>query len=99
MPGIVIQYRYQGDEAAWRAAMQDFIAAITADDAVRGRFRYTAAVAADGIARAHIGRWDSDETLKTVQARDYFRRFTAAVQGFAGDTLESVRIDIAASTD
>jgi len=99
MQGIVVRYRYSGDEADWKAAMRDFIDAIGADEAVSGRFRYVATVAADGVARLHMGRWDSEETLKTVQSRDYFQRFTAAVQRFAGDTLESVRIEVGPATD
>jgi len=99
MKGIIVRYRYGGDEGVWQAAMDDFISAINADKAVAGRFRYAATVAADGIGRTHMGRWNSDETLKTVQSRDYFKRFSAAVQNFAGATLESNRMNVMAATD
>jgi len=99
MEGIIVRYRYDGDDVPWRAAMDDFIEAIGADAAVSRRFRYTVTVAADGVGRTHIGRWDSAETLKTVQSRDYFKRFAAAVQGFAGGSLESSRMTITSSTD
>lgn len=97
--GIVVRYRYDGDDAAWRGVVTTFVDAIGADDVVRGRFRYTVTTARDGVTRMHIGRWDSDEALKTVQSRDYFRAFSEAIQHFAGDTLESARIDVAAATD
>ena len=99
MGGIIVRYRYSGDEAAWQAVMDNFTSAVRADDAVRGRFRYVVTVAADGVARTHVGRWDSEEILKAVQSRDYFRQFTLAVQGFAGGQLESSRMTVAAAAD
>ena len=99
MRGIVIRYRYSGDEAAWQTAMNNFINAINSDAAVVGRFRYTATVSADGIGRTHVGRWDTEETLKEVQSREYFKRFSEAVQDFAGTSLESSRMTVAATTD
>lgn len=99
MQGIVIRYRYSGDESAWQAAVDDFVNAVSNDTEVRGRFRYTVTVAGDDDTRTHLGRWDSNETLKTVQSRPYFKTFSEAVQRFAGDTLQSTRMRIAASTD
>ncbi len=99
MQGIIVRYDYSGDEARWRAVVGDFISAISDDPEARGRFRYTVTVAGDNRTRTHIGRWDSEETLKTVQSRDYFKTFSAAVQSFAGDTLQSARVQVAVSTD
>ena len=99
MQGIIVRYRYSGDEPAWQAVVDDFVGAVSSDPEVRGRFRYTVTVAADGETRTHVGRWDSDETLKTVQSRPYFKAFSEAVQRFAGDLLQSTRMRIAASTD
>ena len=99
MQGIVVRYDYSGDEAAWRAVVDEFVSAILADPDVRGRFRYTVTVAADDRSRTHVGRWDSDETLKTVQSRDYFKTFSEAIQRFGGDSLASTKMRVAASTD
>lgn len=99
MQGIIVRYRYEGDEAAWQAVVDDFIAAIAEDTAARGRFHYTVTVANDNTTRTHMGQWDSDETLKTVQSRKYFKSFSAAIQTFAGDTLQSARMHVARSTD
>ncbi|MCP4384234.1 MAG: hypothetical protein GY798_22965 [Hyphomicrobiales bacterium] len=99
MEGIIVRYRYDGDDAPWRSTINRFIDAINADEAVKGRFRYSVTIAKDGVGRTHIGRWDSDETLKTVQSRDYFKQFSEAVQEFAGDTLEPGRMEVVASTD
>ncbi len=98
MDGIVIRYAYDGDEAAWQRVIDGFLAAIAADPQVQGRFRYVVTVGTDGVARTHIGRWDSEETLQTLQGRDYFATFSAAVQGFAGDTLEATRMHVYGET-
>ena len=102
MDGIVIRYVFDGsgdgDEAAWQRAVDTFLAAIAADAEVQGRFRYVVTVGNDGVSRTHIGRWDTDETLKTLQGRDYFATFSEAVQGFAGDTLEATRMHVYGET-
>ncbi len=92
MEGILIRYEFDGDEAAWRSAVDTFVARIDADPQVTGGFSYSVNVAADGRRRVHVGRWTDQATLETLQGRDYFKTFAAAVKGFAGDTLEAVRI-------
>ena len=89
--GILIQYRYSGDEAAWKAATGAFIDAIDADSDVAGRFSYSVNVLADGEGRVHVGRWDGEDTLKTLQSRDYFKTFAGKVQEFGGDTVVASR--------
>lgn len=98
MEGIVIRYEYDGDEAPWREAIDGFIAAIDADGDVRGRFSYSVNVAPDGKQRVHIGRWTEAAALETLQGRDYFKAFSATLQGLAGDTLAAVRVSEAAAT-
>jgi quinol monooxygenase YgiN len=99
MQGIIVRYRYDGDDAAWQSVVDTFISAVAADDAARGRFQYMVTVANDPASRTHIGRWDSDDTLKTVQSRVYFKAFSEAIQAFAGDSLQSTRLRVIVSTD
>ncbi len=98
MDGIVIRYVYDGDEDAWQRAVDGFLTAIATDPEVQGRFRYVVTIASDGVSRTHIGRWDSEETLKTLQARDYFATFSQAIKGFAGDTLDATRCHVYGET-
>jgi len=98
MEGILIRYDYDGDEAAWRSAVNGFVTKIDADPEVRGGFSYSVNVAADGKRRVHVGRWRDQATLETLQARDYFKTFSAAVKGFAGDSLETLRITQVSTT-
>jgi hypothetical protein len=98
MDGIIIRYSYDGDEADWQRVIDAFLAAIATDPDVQGRFRYVVTVGTDGVTRTHIGRWDSEETLKTLQTRDYFATSSQAIKGFAGDTLEATRMRLYGET-
>ena len=70
------------------------VSAINADSDVAGKFTYQVSVADDGETRIHWGRWDSQETLKTVQSRDYFSVFAAKVKAFAGGQPQNTGADV-----
>ena len=92
MHGISIRYEFDGDEAAWEAAIAAFITAVKADTELSGRFHYRVNKAKEGNTRIHWGWWDTPETVKTLQSRDYFKTFAAAVRSFGGDTLSPVQV-------
>jgi hypothetical protein len=92
MYGITIVYEYSGDEAAWKKATSDFIAAIDSDKEIAGRLHYRVNKARDGNRRVHWGWWDSPETVAKMQSRDYFKTFSAKVREMAGGTLSSTQI-------
>ena len=94
MDGISIRYSYSGDEAAWGSAIDTFVDAVDADPDIGGKFSYAVSVAGDGVTRAHVGRWDSDATLKTLQSRDYFKSFSKAIQEFAGGSLDAKQVTL-----
>ena len=99
MFGIVIRYQFQGDENDWRQAVDAFVDAIDNDPQAAGRFHYAVTNVGDGATRIHIGRWDSEETLKHVQSQEYFSAFATAVKSFAGDSLDAQRVSVVAETD
>ncbi len=88
MNGIIIQYQYSGDEAAWEKATADFVAAIEADAGLNGGFMYMVTKSRGSDLRTHVGRWRDEETLKLMQSRDYFKTFAGILKGMAGDTLK-----------
>ena len=98
MRGITITYEYDGPEEEWRAAMDAFIAAIDGDPDVAGKFTYQVAVADDGKTRFHWGRWDTQETLKTMQSRDYFAEFAGKVREFSGGGPTNTAHDVVTKT-
>ncbi len=98
MYGIVIEYDYSGDEAAWQSAVDTFIGHIDADERLKGRFSYLVNVRNDGAGRIHIGRWDEQETLAHLQSQPFFPEFAAKVKEFGGDTLKSTGFESRAGT-
>ncbi len=98
MFGILIQYNYDGDEGEWMTAVEAFVGAVDADPALRGKFSYRVNIAGDGVGRAHVGRWDAEETLAHLQAQDFFKRFAAKVSEFAGGAPNATRLRLAAET-
>lgn len=98
MRSITISYKYSGPEEKWRGVIDAFIAAINADEAVAGRFIYQVAVADDGQTRIHWGRWDSAETLKTMQSRAYFKVFAGSLRELAGGPPDAVAAAVATKT-
>jgi len=92
MEGILIQYNYSGDEAEWEKTINEFVNNVNSDSELSGKFQYSISKGADGIKRVHVGRWDSEATLKTLQQRDFFKTFSQAVQKMAGDSLQPTRI-------
>ncbi len=98
MFGIVIQYDFSGDEAAWRAAIDEFIGQINSDDRLKGRFSYQVNVRKDGGGRVHIGQWDEEETLKHLQSQPFFGEFAEKIKGFAGGQPNSTVFENVTST-
>ena len=92
MLGIDIQYEFDGDEAAWEAAVSTFVAAVDADAEIAGKFRYRVMKAREGNRRIHWGSWDVPETVQTLQSRDYFKTFAAELQRLAAGTLTTTPV-------
>jgi hypothetical protein len=96
---ITITYQYSGDEARWRAAIDDFLAAIAADPVTAEGFSYQVAVADDGVSRIHWGHWDSQDTLKHLQSQAFFKTFSGHVKTFAGDSLTATGANVVTRTE
>ena len=93
MPGILIEYDYSGDEAAWQNAVNAFVENIEGDTRLTGRFSYQVNVKKDGIGRVHYGQWDNEDTLAHLQSQPWFKDFAAKVRDFAGGAPKNAGLD------
>ncbi len=98
MQGIVIRYSYSGEEADWRQLIDTFVSAIEADGDLAGKFHYLVSVGKDGVSRTHVGQWDEQATVETLQSRDFFKTFAGALKEMAGDTLQTAPMTVYRST-
>jgi hypothetical protein len=92
MDGILIQYEFNGDEKQWQTAINEFITQVNGDSELKGKFVYSVFKTSEPSKRVHVGRWDSNQTLESLKQRDFFKKFTEAMQGLAGDSLTSIRL-------
>lgn len=92
MHGITIIYEFDGDEAEWESAVQEFINAVNNDSEIAGKFIYQVHKAKEGNRRIHWGQWDVPETVQKLQANDYFKTFAAQLKQMAGDTLTTTPV-------
>ncbi|MES0879851.1 hypothetical protein [Roseibium sp. SCP14] len=88
MRNVLVEYVYTGNEEPWQQLIADFLNAVEADARLAGRFHYQVFSMPEGR-KVHIGRWDTDETLKTLQSQAFFKTFAEGIKGFAGDSLKS----------
>ena len=98
MDGILIQYEFNGDENLWKSTTDAFIKAIGDDPELKGKFNYSVFKTSEPTKRVHVGRWDSNQTLETLKSRAFFKSFTEAMQGLAGESLTSLRLEAANET-
>jgi hypothetical protein len=88
--GLLIEYTYAGDEAAWRSVVEEFIGQIRADAKLTGKFSYLVVrKREDPTQRVHMPRWDGPETLAYVQSQAWFKDFAGKVKAFGGDSLRT----------
>lgn len=92
MGGLLIEYQYDGDESAWQNAVDNFLKNIAADTRLQTSFRYHVFVKEDGVSRVHVPSWDTEETLKHLQAQPFFAEFAGHIKGFGGDSLKTTKI-------
>ncbi len=98
MRSITMRYEYSGPEDEWRAVVGAFIETIDADADVAGKLTCQVAVADDGKSRIHLGRWSSQETLRTMQLREYFARFSDGLRRLIGGQPSNTSTEVVMKT-
>jgi quinol monooxygenase YgiN len=98
MRTITIWYDYAGPEEEWRRVVGDFIAGINGDPEIAGKFTYQVTTADDSRTRVHWGRWDNQETLQTMQSRNYFKRFSEGLKELIGGQPNTMAADVVLRT-
>ena len=98
MRSITISYKFGGPEGEWRKMVGDFIAAIDGDPEVAGKITYQVATADDRETRIHWGRWDNQDTLRTMQSRDYFKTFAERLRELTGGQQNVMASDVILKT-
>jgi len=100
MQQFMIRYRRQNADAeTWHRDVAQFIAAVDADPELRGRIGYRVMRLGGGDDYVHIATPADDQAVKTLQSRDFFKRYNERVRAVAADgKVEVTKLDLVGET-
>ena len=99
MKQFLITYRFKnGSEDEWHRNIATFIAAIDADPELTGKMTYRCMKASAGPEYYHLATVVDDDTVKTLQSREFFTRYTGQTDHVADGDVEVVPLTIVAET-
>ncbi len=101
MKQFMIRYRRQNADAeVWHREIAQFIAAVDADPELRGRIGYRVMRLGDGDDYLHVASPADDEAVKTLQSRDFFKRYNERVRAVAADgKVDVTRLELIGETN
>ena len=99
MKHFMIKYRRQNaSEDAWHKDVADFIAALDADPALRGKITYRCMKSREGSDYYHLATAADDQAIKALQQSPFFARYTEKTRQVAGGAVEVMPLEIIAET-
>jgi len=99
MKQFLIKYRFtNGAKEQWHRDISDFIAALEGDADLKGRIAYRCMKGRDGPDYYHFASAADDQAIKSLQEREFFKRYTDKTKSVSGGTVEVVPLEIIAET-
>ena len=99
MKHFLIKYRFtDGTKEQWHRDIGEFIAALESDSDLRGRIAYRCMKGREGPDYYHLASAVDDQAIKSLQEREFFKRYTAKTKSVAGGTVEVVPLEMIAET-
>jgi hypothetical protein len=99
MKHFLIRYRLtNGTEADWHQTVARFISALDDDPELKDKISYRCMRIRDDRAYYHLAAAVDDRTIKVLQQREYFKRYTEATNHAGGGEVVVSAIDIIAET-
>lgn len=99
MKHFLIRYQFKtGSPEDWHREIARFVAALDRDPVLTGRISYRCLKRKDGTDYYHLAAAVDDETIKILQARDFFAPYSAGIRRAAGGEMEFVPLELIAET-
>ena len=99
MKHFLIKYRFaDGAKEQWHQDISDFIAALDSDAGLKGRIAYRCMKDRNGPDYYHFAAAADDQAIKSLQEREFFKRYTDKTKSAAGGKVEVVPLEIIAET-
>jgi hypothetical protein len=95
----LIKYRLQNmPPEAWHGEVAEFISALDTDPDLVGKISYRCMKSRNGSDYYHLAGAADDQTIKTLQASPFFKRYTEKTREAAGGSVDVVPLEIIAET-
>ncbi|MGA6969984.1 MAG: hypothetical protein WBY93_00020 [Candidatus Binatus sp.] len=99
MTYFLIKYRFKnGTEEEWHQEVARFIAEINNDPALTGKITYRCMKSRNGPDYYHLASAADEQSVQTLQAREFFKRYTERTKIVADGELEVLPLMIIAET-
>jgi len=97
MKHFLIKYRLQnGSQDAWHQDITEFISTLDGDAALRGKISYRCMKS--GSDYYHLATAVDDQSIRALQARAFFSRYTEKTKLAAGGVVDVLPLEIIAET-
>ncbi|WP_245330563.1 hypothetical protein [Bradyrhizobium sp. AS23.2] len=95
MKHFMIRYQFKdGTTDAWHQEIRRFIKAIDDDPELRGRIGYRCIKNRDDGSYFHLASVTDDAAQKTLQSRDFFKRYSEMTRKVAGGEVTVTPIEM-----
>ena len=99
MKHFMIKYRFAiGTPAEWHQEIGRFIAALDADPELKGKISYRCMKNRDDPSYFHLASAADEHAVKTLQSRDFFKRYTERTRQVAGGEVTVTPIELIDAT-
>ena len=99
MTYFLIKYRFKnGTEEEWHQEVARFIAEINNDPALTGKITYRCMKSRNRPDYYHLASAADEQSVQTLQAREFFKRYTERTKIVADGELEVLPLMIIAET-
>jgi hypothetical protein len=99
MKQFLIRYRLtNGTTEEWHQDIAKFIAALDQDPELKGKITYRCMKLRDEPLYFHLATAADEQAVKTLQQREFFKRYTEATKHVAGGDVVVAPLEIIAET-
>ena len=99
MKQFMIRYRLtNGTAEDWHQDIAKFIAAVDQDPELKGKITYRCMRLRDEPQYFHLATAADEQAIKTLQQREFFKRYTEATKHVAGGDVVVAPLEIIAET-
>lgn len=99
MKHFMIRYtRNNGAEQDWHRDIAEFISQLDGDPDLKGKITYRCMKMRDDPSYTHLAAAADEQAIKTLQSKDFFKRYTEKTRLVAGGDVVVAPMEIIAET-